>query len=103
MDEGWILDVHPDRDSESMVVWLKCDDGTVSGYRVRWSPTLHVSGEGDRLRLLGSRLQRMEYQQSLGGLKVRMAMGRLSHEATGPVEVLEVCLLYTSPSPRDRG
>ena len=59
MDEGWILDVHPDRDSESMVVWLKCDDGTVSGYRVRWSPTLHVSGEGDRLRLLGSRLQRM--------------------------------------------
>ena len=96
MDEGWILDVHPDRDSESMVVWLKCDDGTVSGYRVRWSPTLHVSGEGDRLRLLGSRLQRMEYQQSLGGLKVRMAMGRLSHEATGPVEVLEVGVLRAS-------
>jgi hypothetical protein len=42
MVEGWILDVHLDSTTNSMVVWIKHENGAVTRHLFEWSPTIHV-------------------------------------------------------------
>jgi DNA polymerase elongation subunit (family B) len=56
MPRGWVLDANSSLDGESVVLWLKGEDGTVERRAFPFSPPFYVGGERDRLEELGREL-----------------------------------------------
>ena len=83
MIEGWLLDVHANKDNTGMMVWVIDDDGLAHACEVPWQPVIHVHASHDDLNQLDHWLEQPEIRQRF----------RLNRP--------HVCLLYTSPSPRD--
>ena len=90
MVEGWILDVHLDSTTNSIVVWIKHENGTVTRHLFQWSPTIHVHSSADNLEELEKIISSSEYRYLHGGLTVQREFHTISHRDTAPEEVLAV-------------
>tara|TARA_B100000900_G_scaffold256884_1_gene218915 strand:+ start:495 stop:2885 length:2391 start_codon:yes stop_codon:yes gene_type:complete len=90
MVEGWILDVHLDSTTNSMVVWIKHENGAVTRHLFQWSPTIHVHSRADDLEELEKMISSLEYRYLHGGLTAQREFHTISHRDTTPKEVLAI-------------
>lgn len=90
MVEGWILDVHLDSTTNSMVVWIKHENGAVTRHLFEWSPTIHVYSSAVDLEKLEKIISSSEYRYLHGGLTAQREFHIISHRDTAPEEVLAV-------------
>ena len=90
MVEGWILDVHLDSTTNSMVVWIKHENGAVTRHLFEWSPTIHVHSSAVDLEKLEKIISSSEYRYLHGGLTAQREFHIISHRDTAPEEVLAV-------------
>lgn len=100
MTEGVILDVHPDRETGEMVLWVRRDDGGAFAIRERWSPTLHVAADPIRLDMLEAVLAMPEVVHHLGPTRLARERHRLSLEDREPQPVLAVTVQDPRALPR---
>ena len=90
MVEGWILDVHLDSATNSMVVWIKHENGAVTRHLFQWSPTIHVYSRAGNLEELEKMISSSEYRYLHGGLTAQREFHTISHRDTSPEEVLAI-------------
>ena len=90
MVEGWILDVHLDSATNSMVVWIKHENGAVTRHLFQWSPTIHVHSSAGDLEELEKMISSLEYRYLHGGLTAQREFHTISHRDTTPKEVLAI-------------
>lgn len=90
MVEGWILDVHLDNTTNSMVVWIKREGGAVTRHLFQWCPTIHVYSSAGNLEELEKMISSSEHRYLHGGLTAQREFHIISHRDTTPVEVLAV-------------
>ena len=87
---GWLGDVHLDRERGEMVAWTYADDGEVRAHREAWRPVIHVAAEPHRLHMLESSLAQPEHIAHLGQARTWRESARLRLESQVEREVLAV-------------
>lgn len=92
MVEGWLLDVHANKDNTGMMAWVIDDDGLAHACAVPWQPVIHVHASHADLNRLEHWLEQPEIQQRFKLNQPHMTRARLDLEAGGQSDVLEVGL-----------
>ena len=92
MIEGWLLDVHANKDNTGMMVWVIDDDGLAHACEVPWQPVIHVHASHDDLNQLDHWLEQPEIRQRFRLNRPHVVRARLDLEATSQSDVLEVGL-----------